>query len=100
MALGSCTSITLRMYARRHDWPLDRIVITLKHSRVHPTDSANCEKETRRLERIERTIFLQGKLTPDQKQRLIALADRCPVHQTLNARVDIVTNLDDREPIP
>lgn len=100
MALGSCTSITLRMYARRHNWPLDRVVIALNHSRVHPTDSANCEKEACRLERIERTIYLQGKLTPEQKHRLIALADRCPVHQTLNTQVDIVTSLDESVPIP
>jgi putative redox protein len=100
MALGSCTSITLRMYAHRHQWPLDRIVVTLKHSRQHAADCASCEKETRRLERIERSISMRGKLTPEQKQRLLALADRCPVHQTLNAHVDVVTTLDDSEPIP
>lgn len=100
MALGSCTSISLRMYARRHDWPLDRIVIALKHSRVHPVDSANCEKETRRLERIDRTLYLRGQLTPEQKQRLLALADRCPVHQTLSGHIEIVTKLDESIPIP
>jgi len=100
MALGSCTSITLRMYARRHDWPLDRVIVTLRHSRVHPADSAHCDKETRRLERIDRIIALRGNLAPDQKQRLLALADRCPVHQTLNTHVDIITNLDESDPIP
>ena len=77
MALGSCTSITLRMYARRHRWPLDRVIVNLKHSRVHATDCANCETETRRVDRIARTIGLRGKLTAEQKQRLMALADRC-----------------------
>ena len=100
MALGSCTSITLRMYANRHQWPLDRIVITLRHTRVHPVDSANCEKEVRRIERIERTIALRGKLTGEQKQHLLALADRCPVHQTLTSKVEFVTKLDESEPIP
>jgi putative redox protein len=100
MALGSCTSITLRMYAQRHQWPLARVVVTLKHTRQYPPDSAHCETETRRIERIERTISLRGNLTKEQKQRLLDLADRCPVHQTLGSRVDVVTKLDESEPIP
>lgn len=100
MALGSCTSITLRMYANRHQWPLDRVVVRLRHTRVHPADCENCEKEDRRIERIERTIGLRGKLSREQKQRLMALADRCPVHQTLTGHIEIATTLDESEPIP
>ncbi len=100
MALGSCTSITLRMYAQRHQWSLARVVVTLKHSRQHPNDCVKCETETSRIERIERTISLRGNLTPAQKARLMEIAERCPVHQTLSARVDVVTKLDESEPIP
>lgn len=100
MALGSCTSMTLRMFAERHQWPLARVSITLRHSRVHLNDCAAAPSETRRIERIERTIILQGKLTDEQKQRLLALADRCPVHQTLGAHIDVITTLDETPPIP
>ena len=95
MSLGACTSITLRMYARRHQWPLERVVVRLKHSRQHADDCANCERETRLLSRIQRDVELHGPLSGEQKTRLMGIANRCPVHQTLSIGIAIETSFVD-----
>lgn len=94
-ALGSCTAMTLNVYARRNQWPLEGVSVTLRHARVHAADCADCEQTERRIERIERRITLTGPLSSEQKSRLLEIADKCPIHQTLTAEIDIRTNLEE-----
>src|SRR5215831_18810320 len=81
-ALGSCTSMTLALYARRKRWALERITVRLRHSRVHAQDCADCETGEARLTVIDRTLELEGALDEDQRARLLEIANRCPVHLT------------------
>lgn len=94
-ALGACTTMTLRMYADRKQWPLEEVVATLKHSRVHEVDEERCDTAEARLDRLDRDLTLIGPLSADQRQRLLEIADRCPVHRTLSAGVRIATRLGD-----
>jgi putative redox protein len=93
-SLGSCTSMTLAMYARRKEWALQRVIVRLRHSRVHAEDCAACETRDARLTVIERDITLDGTLDADQRARLLAIANRCPVHLTLSSKIDIRTRLE------
>jgi putative redox protein len=92
-ALGSCTSMTVAMYARRKKWPLERVTVHLRHSRVHAEDCAGCETQDARLTVIDREIALDGSLDEGQRARLLAIAHRCPVHLTLTSRIEIRTSL-------
>jgi putative redox protein len=92
-ALGACTSMTLRVYARRKGLPLDRVTVRLKHDRIHARDCENCETQKGRIDRIERKIELEGDLLPEQRQSLLEIANRCPVHRTLESEVLIETHL-------
>lgn len=93
MALGSCTSMTIRLYAARRKWPVDQVVVRLRHERVHTEDCANCEDPMTMLERIERTIEIIGPLDDAQRDRLLEIADKCPIHRTLQSKIDIRTVL-------
>ena len=88
-ALGSCTSMTVAMYARRKAWPLQDVEVRLKHSRIHATDCADCDTKERMLDKIEREIILNGPLTPEQRARLLEIANKCPVHRTLSSQIKI-----------
>lgn len=90
-ALGACTSMTVRMYADRKQWPLERIVVDSRHFRIHAKDCADCETATGMVDRIERNITLIGSLDADQRAKLLDIADRCPVHRTLRSEVSIQT---------
>ena len=92
-SLGACTSMTIAMYARRKQWPLQHVTVHLRHSRVHAEDCAQCETAPKKLDRIEREIDLRGELSDDQRTRLLSIAERCPVHVTLTSEIDIRTRL-------
>lgn len=89
-ALGACTSMTLLMYARRKQWPLVGVQIDLRHSRDYAKDCEDCEDKDARIEAIERRIHLEGDLTDEQRERLMEIARRCPVHRTLAAAPEVI----------
>src|SRR5712692_8433539 len=82
-ALGACTSMTVAMYARRKGWPLERVTVRLRHSRIYAADCAECETREGMLDRIERDIQFHGTLTAEQHSRLMEIVNKCPVHRTL-----------------
>jgi len=92
-ALGACTSMTLRMYARRKQWPLASVVVRLRHSKIHAVDCADCDTKDDMLDRIDRDIELTGNLTEQQREKLLEIADRCPVHRTLTHGMKIHSRL-------
>ena len=92
-ALGACTSMTLRMYADRKALPLEGVRVRLRYSKIHAVDCAHCETQVGKIDRIDREIEVLGTLTPEQRQRLLEIADRCPVHRTLTSEIDIATRL-------
>ena len=89
-ALGSCTAITLRMYAKRKGWPLDDVQVELSHERMHAKDCQDCTTEDGQLGVIRRKVTLVGDLDAEQTERLHQIADRCPVHRTLTGTVEIL----------
>ncbi|MEX2471977.1 MAG: bifunctional alpha/beta hydrolase/OsmC family protein [Gemmatimonadota bacterium] len=90
-ALGACTTMTLRMYAQRKKWPLEEASVRLTHRKIHARDEEACENREARMDSLERVIALEGPLDDEQRERLMEIADRCPVHRTLSAGVVIET---------
>jgi len=90
-SVGTCTAMTLRMYAGRKQWPLENAEVTLRHTREHQSDCEGCENTPLKLDVIERDIALHGNLTENQRESLMAIADKCPVHRTLTGNLDIRT---------
>ena len=95
MGLGACTSMTLRMYAERKQLPLKRVRVLLSHQKIHARDCSDCETRDGKVDEISREIILEGDLTGEQKQKLLEIADRCPVHRTLTAEIKVRTVLAD-----
>lgn len=95
-ALGACTSMTMRLYADRKTLPLDRVTVMLRHSKIHAEDCAECETKVGMLDQIERDIAMEGALDAEQRQKLMEIADKCPVHRTLTSEIRIVTRATDR----
>ncbi|WP_257169216.1 bifunctional alpha/beta hydrolase/OsmC family protein [Bradyrhizobium sp. SRS-191] len=92
-ALGACTSMTMRLYADRKFLPLDRITVTLRHSKIHAEDCAECETKVGLIDQLEREIHLDGALDDEQRKKLMEIADKCPVHRTLTSEIRIVTRV-------
>ncbi len=93
--LGACTSMTMRLYADRKSLPLERVTVTLKHSKIYAKDCEECETRDGMLDQIDRVIAMEGTLDPDQRKRLMEIADKCPVHRTLTSEIRIVTKAAD-----
>jgi len=93
-SLGACTSMTLRMYAERKSWPLDRVTVTLVHDKIHANDCETCETKESKLDRMVRVVRLEGEtLDEAQRAKLLEIADKCPVHRTLHGEVRVETRL-------
>jgi putative redox protein len=93
MALGSCTSMTVHLYAAGKKWPLEQVVVTLSQERAHARDCANCEDKSAMIHRIYTKVELIGALDDTQRARLLEIADKCPVHRTLTSRIEIQSAL-------
>jgi putative redox protein len=90
-ALGGCTAITLRMYADRKSWPLEGVDVSLRTARSHEPDCEDCERSAVGITRLERKIELRGPLSDEQRRRLVLIADRCPVKQTMERGIQMET---------
>ncbi len=92
-ALGSCISMTLMLYARRKQWPLESVSVRLRQNRIHAKDCKDCNEQTEGyIHRIERAVTVTGPLTEEQRARLQEIAHKCPVHKTLMSAI-VVTEL-------
>jgi putative redox protein len=92
-SLGACTSMTLKMYSDRKEWPLEAVRVTLRHDRVHAKDCEDCDKDTGMIDVIEKNIELMGALSDEQRGRLLEISARCPVHRTLLNEIKIRSEL-------
>lgn len=92
-ALGACTGMTLRMYADRKEWPLETVTVQLAHEKIHAKDCEHCESESGKVDRITRTIDVTGDLSDQQRDRLLEIAEKCPVHRTLHSEVVVASHL-------
>ena len=92
-ALGACTAMTLQMYARRKKWDLQEVKVHLSFARSYKDDCEHCDEKDRRLEIFDREIEIKGNLSEEQINRLLEIANRCPVHRTLESSATIVTSL-------
>jgi putative redox protein len=92
-ALGSCTSMTLRMYAQLKQFPLEHVIVRLIHEKIHIDDCIAYENSNSKIDHIERLIELEGTLTQEQRIQLLEIANKCPVHRTLTSKIIITTKL-------
>jgi len=95
VALASCTVMTLNMYARRKRLPLESVRVDVQHGKIHAKDCMDCEAASGKIDRFEKLIHLEGKLEPEQRERMLEIAARCPVHRTLHGEINIVSKLRD-----
>lgn len=91
--LGACTSMTIRMYARRKQIPLEHVQVDVSHNKIHAQDCESCQQSNGKIDQFSRTIVLSGPLSDAQREALLAVADRCPVHKTLEGEIEILTRL-------
>ena len=85
--------MTIRLYAERKGWPLSQVTVALTHDKIHAEDCADCETKSGRLDRIDRRLTLDGALDDEQRTKLLEIADKCPVHRTLESEVLVTTAL-------
>lgn len=92
-ALGSCKSMTMRMYASRKGFKLDHVEVKLSHSKIHAEDCENCETKKGLVDHIQTDISLKGDLTDEERQKIFDIAARCPVHRTITHEIIIESSL-------
>jgi putative redox protein len=92
-ALGACTAITLRLYAQRKQWPLEKITVKLSRKKIYPDDCLNCEQDAAKLDYIEKTLLMEGNLSTEQRERLKIISEKCPVQKTLVSGISIQTKI-------
>lgn len=96
MSLGSCTVMTIKMYAGRHSFPLENLYVELKHHKRHEEDCKNCEEERSKIDTIELELIMEGNLGDDQKNKLLNIAKKCPVYRTLTGDIKIEHSTESR----
>lgn len=89
MSLGSCTAMTVKMYARQKKWPLEDIFLEMRHSKKHAEDCANCETPEAKIDVIEKELIIKGDLSQEQLDKLLEISKKCPVHKTLVGELQI-----------
>ena len=99
-ALGSCTAMTMMMYARRKGWPLEGVRVELEHERVHARDCEDCEEKDAFLDRFHKRVIVRGPLNAEQIERLHEISRRCPVHRTLTGQIQIEDEIHRAAPEP
>ena len=95
-ALGSCISMTVNLYARRKQWPVETVTVRLRQRRIHVKDCEDCNEEEGFIHRIERSVTITGVLSDEQHARLQEIAHKCPVHKTLTSKI-VITEMRDEE---
>jgi len=95
-ALGSCISMTVNLYARRKQWPVETVTVRLRQNRIHTKDCEECRDEEGFIHRIERSVTITGVLSDEQRARLQEIAHKCPVHKTLTSKI-VITEMKDAE---
>jgi putative redox protein len=97
MSLGSCTVITMKMYADRKDWKVDDIYVELRHFKAHADDCVDCDDPKARIDKIEKEIIVEGDLSDEQIQRLLEISKKCPVHKTMLQSLEIDSTIQNKE---
>jgi putative redox protein len=93
-ALGSCISMTAKLYARRKGWPLERVIVRLRQNRIHAADCVECTRgKEGYVHRIQRSVTFEGNLSEEQRQRLQEISHKCPIHKTLSSEI-VITELE------
>lgn len=89
MSLGSCTLMTVKMYANHKEWPIDDLYIELRHNKRHKEDCENCDDPKSKIDYIEKELIVEGDLTEEQVNRLLEISNRCPVNRTLLGEIEV-----------
>ncbi len=93
MSLGTCTAMTMKMYARRKKWPVEDIYIEMRHNKSHAEDCIDCEDPKSKIDSIEKELIIKGDLSQEQLDKLMDISKKCPVHKTLLGEIEINTML-------
>jgi len=96
MSLGSCTAITLRMYAERKEWPVEDIFVELRYFKEHAEDCIDCDEKSAKIDKIEKELIVKGDLTQDQLDKLLEVSHKCPVNRTLNGTIEMSSKIEKR----
>ncbi len=95
MGLGTCSAMTMKMYARRKNWPVEDIYIEMRHNKSHAEDCRDCEDPASKIDSIEKELIIKGDLDQEQLDKLMDISKKCPVHKTLLGEIEIKTTLSD-----
>lgn len=98
--LGACTSMTVGLYARKKQWPLEDVKVSLHHSRIHAKDCEDCETKNGLLDLIEMQVDVTGPLSDEQRAKLLEIASKCPVHRTLKSEIKVTVRPETRRATP